>query len=164
VGERGWQEALGLVFVEALATGLPVVTTRTGGIGDVVEDAVTGFMVEQRSADQIAERLRALYDDRDLLERMSRTGRAVVEQRFSSGDGSQLELAEYPEYIGVDVAPSAVELGRKKFADDPTKSFYLPEDVPADLKADLVLSLDVIYHLVEDAVFDRYMRDLFDRS
>jgi glycosyltransferase involved in cell wall biosynthesis len=83
VGERGWQEALGLVFVEALATGLPVVTTRTGGIADVVEDGVTGFMVEQRSADQIAERLRALYDDRDLLERMSRTGRAVVEQRFS---------------------------------------------------------------------------------
>jgi hypothetical protein len=83
---------------------------------------------------------------------------------FGSGDGSQLELAEYPEYVGVDVAPSAVELGRKKFADDPTKSFYLPEELPADLKADLVLSLDVIYHLVEDDVFDRYMCDVFDRS
>jgi len=88
--------------------------------------------------------------------------RTVLEA--GSGDGSQLEIAEYPTYIGVDVAPSAVELGRKKFADDPTKTFYLPDEVPADLKADLVLSLDVIYHLVEDDVFDRYMRDLFDRS
>jgi glycosyltransferase involved in cell wall biosynthesis len=83
VGSKGWQEALGLVFVEALATGLPVVSTSTGGIADVVEDHVTGFLVDQHSPEQIAERLRLLHGDRDLLRGMSERARATVEQRFS---------------------------------------------------------------------------------
>lgn len=83
VGSKGWEEALGLVFIEALATGLPVITTRTGGIGDVVEDGITGFMVDQRSSEQLVDSLTALYEDRELLHRLSRNGRAVVEKRFS---------------------------------------------------------------------------------
>ncbi len=83
VGRNGWQEALGLVFVEALASGLPVVATRTGGIGDVVQDGVTGFLVEQRSPEQILDRLCALYRDPDLRLRMSRNGRATIEERFA---------------------------------------------------------------------------------
>jgi len=83
VGSTGWKEALGLVFVEALATGLPVIATDTGGIADVVEDGVTGFLVEQQSPQQLFEKLRLLYDDRALLGRLGRQGRATVEQRFS---------------------------------------------------------------------------------
>jgi phosphatidylinositol alpha-1,6-mannosyltransferase len=83
VGSKGWQEAVGLVFVEALATGLPVISTRTGGIPDVVDDGVTGFLVDQRSPEQIFERLRTLHDDRALLRAMGERGRATVEQRFS---------------------------------------------------------------------------------
>jgi glycosyltransferase involved in cell wall biosynthesis len=45
VGRHGWQEALGLVFIEAMATGTPVITTDTGGIGDVVQDGVTGCAI-----------------------------------------------------------------------------------------------------------------------
>ena len=50
------------------------------------------------------------------------------------------------------------------FANDPTKTFLHSSEVPSDLCSDLSLSLDVLYHLVEDAVFDRYMRDLFDAA
>jgi hypothetical protein len=88
--------------------------------------------------------------------------RSVIE--FGSGDGAQLELAEYPKYVGVDVSKAAVEATRSRFASDTSKKFYQSEELPAGLHAELSLSLDVIYHLVEDEVFDRYMRDLFDAA
>lgn len=88
---------------------------------------------------------------------------SVVE--LGCGDGAQLSLARYPEYVGVDVSRTAVRLCRERFADDPAKRFlwYDPEDrenghLPG---AELALSLDVIYHLVEDRIYERYMRDLF---
>jgi cyclopropane fatty-acyl-phospholipid synthase-like methyltransferase len=89
--------------------------------------------------------------------------RTVIE--FGCGDGAQLELARYPRYVGVDVATVSVERCSERFAHDTTKRFYLASALPSDLgKFDLVLSLDVIYHLVEDAVFDSYMRSLFSAS
>jgi hypothetical protein len=89
--------------------------------------------------------------------------RTVIE--FGCGDGAQLELSGYPEYVGVDVAAASVELCTARFAHDSTKRFYLADALPNDLGSfDLTLSLDVIYHLVEDSVFDSYMRSLFAKS
>ena len=85
---------------------------------------------------------------------------SVIE--FGCGDGAQLALAGYPRYVGIDVAESSISACRQRFAGDATKSFYLASQVPADLgRFDLVLSLDVVFHLVEDKVFDTYMRSLF---
>ncbi len=84
---------------------------------------------------------------------------SVIE--FGSGDGAQLKLARYPKYTGVDVSTKAVELCRNQFASDKTKAFLHTSEVPADLAADLTLSLDVVYHLVEDSVFEAYMGQLF---
>lgn len=88
---------------------------------------------------------------------------SVVE--FGCGDGTQLTFARYPRYVGVDVAQGSIALCQARFANDATKSFYLVGQVPESLgRFDLVLSLDVIYHLVEDEVFDIYMRSLFERA
>jgi hypothetical protein len=87
--------------------------------------------------------------------------RSVIE--FGSGDGNQLTLADYPEYLGVDVSKAAVAQCRKLFESDPSKSFLVSGDYQGT-KADLSLSLDVIYHLVEDEVFDEYMRTLFQAA
>jgi SAM-dependent methyltransferase len=88
---------------------------------------------------------------------------SVVE--LGCGDGAQLELAEYPAYVGIDVATSSVALCRTRFAEDDTKRFYHSTELPAGIgRFDLALSLDVIYHLVEDAVFEAYMRQLFALS
>ena len=84
--------------------------------------------------------------------------RSVIE--FGCGDGAQLDLAIYPAYVGVDVAPSAVALCRARFADDPTKKFLHSAEASAQC-AELALSLDVIYHLVEDENFSQYMQALF---
>lgn len=88
--------------------------------------------------------------------------RSVIE--FGCGDGSQLRLADYPNYVGVDVSPTVLAATREAFAGDPTKVFIGIEDVGPEHRSDLALSLDVIYHLVEDDVFGRYMDQLFDSA
>lgn len=93
----------------------------------------------------------------------TRNVRTVVE--FGCGDGAQLGLAKYPEYVGVDVSPVAVKRCSSLFSNDQSKRFFLADALPADLGTfDLALSLDVIYHLVEDRVFEEYMTGLFSFS
>lgn len=84
--------------------------------------------------------------------------RSVIE--FGCGDGNQLALAEYPHYRGFDISPEALSACEARFRSDPTKSFALMSEYDGE-KADLALSLDVLYHLVENAVFERYMWRLF---
>ena len=79
---------------------------------------------------------------------------------YGCGDGRQLELADYPDYTGFDVSETAIRMCKQRFQHDPKKQFYvLP--TPWPVSANLVLSLDVIYHLVEDKVFEQHMRDVF---
>jgi len=87
--------------------------------------------------------------------------RTVME--FGCGDGNQLRLARYPKYTGLDISRDAIAMCGKLFASDSSKTFLVTEDY-AGQTAELALSLDVIYHLVEDAVFDAYMRRLFGSS
>jgi len=82
---------------------------------------------------------------------------SVVE--FGCGDGNQLMLARYPTYAGYDVSETAVRQCRRLFAGDATKTFTLMSQYRGE-QADLALSLDVIYHLVEDRVFEDYMHTL----
>ncbi len=92
---------------------------------------------------------------------------SVIE--FGCGDGHQLSLAEYPKYVGIDVSPTAIEMCKRKFGKDKSKSFYLyhPElfiNNSDKFKAELSISLDVIFHLIEDDVFEEYMSNLFKYS
>ncbi|MBL9047138.1 MAG: class I SAM-dependent methyltransferase [Tabrizicola sp.] len=87
--------------------------------------------------------------------------RSVIE--FGSGDGNQAAMFTFPNYTGIDVSPDAVAACREKFADRPDWSFDLA-DASIQEKRDLAMSLDVIYHLIEDEVFDGYMRRLFDSA
>lgn len=90
--------------------------------------------------------------------------RSVIE--FGCGDGAQLALLDCPEYIGLDISATVLDRCRVRFADDASKRFGLytpefPRDLPMVAQADLALSLDVLYHLVEEEVFARHLRDLF---
>ena len=88
---------------------------------------------------------------------------------FGCGDGNQLRLLNCPEYLGLDVSPTAVEKCRASYRQDPTKAF-LVNDGPAavakvrDFAPDLAMSLDVIYHLVEDETYEQYLTNLFGIS
>jgi hypothetical protein len=82
---------------------------------------------------------------------------------FGCGDGNQLSLAKYPRYFGLDVASDAVTACQARFRGDPSKKFATigSADDPSHCSAELALSLDVIYHLVEDALYESYMTRLF---
>jgi len=86
---------------------------------------------------------------------------SVIE--FGCGDGNQLSLANYPQYTGVDITREAVLHCRGIFAKDTTKRFLHASEYSGE-QADLALSLDVIFHLVEDDVFAQYMQQLFAAS
>jgi SAM-dependent methyltransferase len=74
------------------------------------------------------------------------------------GDGRLLELLQAPGYVGVDVSTTALACCVTRF---PHHRFLPFAALDASLRADLVLSIDVIFHLVEDAVFVSYMHALF---
>jgi len=82
---------------------------------------------------------------------------------YGCGDGNQLKLAQYPQYLGFDVSPAALSLCRREFAGDATKKFRLMSEYAGET-ADLTLSLDVIYHLVEDEIYQPYMHRLFQSA
>lgn len=89
---------------------------------------------------------------------------SVIE--FGCGDGNQLSMADYPSYVGLDVSPTAIRLCQRRFDGDPAKSFFLYDgscftDRAGIFTADLALSLDVVYHLTEDPVFETHLTHLF---
>lgn len=74
------------------------------------------------------------------------------------GDGNLLSLLELPAYIGIDVSTTALARCVTRF---PQHRFLPFDALHAATRADLVLSIDVIFHLVEDGVFAAYMHTLF---
>jgi O-antigen/teichoic acid export membrane protein/SAM-dependent methyltransferase len=86
---------------------------------------------------------------------------SVIE--FGCGDGQQLVHAAYPQYLGLDVSTKAIGLCRTRFAGDRSKEFRVVAEHRQE-RADLALSLDVIFHLVEDEVFEEYMTRIFNAS
>lgn len=84
---------------------------------------------------------------------------------FGCGDGNQLSLANYHNYIGLDVSQTAISLCENKFIKDDSKKFYLIEEFKKkNIIAELTLSLDVLFHLIEDKVFENYMYDIFNSA
>jgi hypothetical protein len=86
---------------------------------------------------------------------------SVIE--FGCGDGNQLKLAKYPKYLGFDVSAACVAACRSLFRADTSKRFELVHNYRGET-AELALSLDVIYHLVELDVYEAYMRQLFSAA
>ncbi|MFT2018545.1 glycosyltransferase family 4 protein [Streptomyces sp. 796.1] len=75
-------EGLGIVYLEASATGLPVVAGDSGGAPDAVIDGETGWVVSGTSVEQSADRIATLLADPELCRRMGERGRAWIEERW----------------------------------------------------------------------------------
>jgi len=77
-------EGLGRVLLEAMASGKAVVATRVGGIVDVVDDGVTGLLVEVGNAEALAQAIKRLLIDDNLRRRMGEAGRMKISEKFSA--------------------------------------------------------------------------------
>jgi len=76
-------ESLGIVLLEAMRAGLPVVATRWRGIQSVVADGQSGFLFEPRAVPELADRLALLLEDPALRHRMGASGRERFEAYFT---------------------------------------------------------------------------------
>ena len=89
---------------------------------------------------------------------------SVIE--FGCGDGHQLALYQIKNYLGLDVSKVTIDNIINLYQNDASKSFmwYDPESFKVSshfINAQAAISVDVIFHLVEDPIFEKYMHDLF---
>jgi glycosyltransferase involved in cell wall biosynthesis len=92
-------ESFGLVNLEAMLAARPVVASFWGGPSDVVEDGVTGFLVNPLQVTVLAERLRRVLLDRELAARLGAAGRARAVARFSVRGQVDATLRLYEELL-----------------------------------------------------------------
>ena len=78
-----WPEPFGLTHLEAMASGLPVVSTTTGGQGEFLEADRNALVFEKEDAEGLACQIERLLDDAALRARLARAGRETVERRFT---------------------------------------------------------------------------------
>ncbi|HZB97717.1 MAG TPA: glycosyltransferase family 4 protein [Candidatus Sulfotelmatobacter sp.] len=92
-------ELLGLSILEAMSSGTPVVCSRIGGVPEIVEDGVTGFLVEPGDVAALRDRLGVLVSDRGLATRMGESARESVLERFTWKACAQRCLDVYQELV-----------------------------------------------------------------
>lgn len=79
----GAREGIPNVLKEAMAMGLPVISTQHSGIPELIEDGVSGFLVPEHDVDALAQKLGYLIDHSELWSEMSRAGRAHLEEHYN---------------------------------------------------------------------------------
>ncbi|MBI5375970.1 MAG: glycosyltransferase family 4 protein [Candidatus Schekmanbacteria bacterium] len=77
-----WMEPFGMVAVESLACGIPLIATRTGGLQNIIEECKNGFLVAPGDVDELASAIDRFISDRGLLEKMSVAARKSSEDRY----------------------------------------------------------------------------------
>jgi D-inositol-3-phosphate glycosyltransferase len=94
------EEGLGLVILEAMASGVPVVSTASGGPQTVVNDGETGFLTPIQDADSLAKGMQRVLSEPLVAAQMGRQGRLLVERRFSLAATGEAFLRTYDALLG----------------------------------------------------------------
>jgi glycosyltransferase involved in cell wall biosynthesis len=77
------EEGFGMVVLESMACGVPVVSTRSGGPDGIITDGEDGFLVNRNDSDAFADQVERLLESSELNHRIGRKARATVEARYS---------------------------------------------------------------------------------
>jgi glycosyltransferase involved in cell wall biosynthesis len=78
-----WEEALGGVALEAMASGTAVVAYNSGGVGECFTDGVSGFLVRRGGIDEAADKVVSLLDDFELRKKVVREARKELDGKFT---------------------------------------------------------------------------------
>jgi glycosyltransferase involved in cell wall biosynthesis len=107
------QEAFGLVVTESMATGVPVVATRAGGVPEIIDHGLTGRLVEPDSPSQLAKAARELIDSPSLRIEMGKQAREAVRRRFSVQAQAQCYLELYEQLIAKSSRKCSTAIGKE---------------------------------------------------
>lgn len=77
-----WPEPFGITAIEAMACGIPVIASMTGGLQEIIEDGVTGFLFEPGDSKELARKLKILILDKEIRNYMGEKARERVENFF----------------------------------------------------------------------------------
>lgn len=83
IGNDGNRDGLPTVLIEAMALGVPVVSTPVTGIPEIVRHGETGYIVPESSPEELAESIKQLIDDRETAQKMAAAGRNLIESQFN---------------------------------------------------------------------------------
>jgi len=83
INRGGKTEGLGVVLLEAMASGCPVIGSNVGGIPDIITDGGNGFLVPEQRPDILAEKIVRIFTDTELQEKFRRNGLISVHDSFS---------------------------------------------------------------------------------
>jgi glycosyltransferase involved in cell wall biosynthesis len=89
------EEGLGIVILEAMASGLPVVSTRCGGPETAVIEGETGYLTPVGDAEALATAMQHLMQDPEQRREMGQRGRQVAEKRFSIAAAGKVYIDRY---------------------------------------------------------------------
>ena len=99
-GTDGDQEGIPVVLMEAMATGLPVISTIHGGIPELVENRRSGYLVPEKDVDALASVIDRAIRCPDERDRFSREGRRRIEKRFDSRHQNRRLFDTYEKFFG----------------------------------------------------------------
>ena len=94
-----WYEGFPSTILEPMMRGKPVIASRIGGIPEIVEDGVTGLLFEPGNPDDLAEKIRYLWDNADLCKKMGVAGRQKALTQYSPEKYYQRLMAVYEKAI-----------------------------------------------------------------
>ena len=92
-------EPFGLTMLESMASGRPIIVTKTGGMPEIVNDGINGFVIPTFNFENLANRIMQLFNDKDLRQRLGNAGRAVVEQRYTKETMAKNTLDVYRKFV-----------------------------------------------------------------
>jgi glycosyltransferase involved in cell wall biosynthesis len=81
---RKWEEQVGMTNIQAMACGVPIVSTRSGAIPEYVPDGIAGILVPERNPRALADAILLLLADEELRQRMGEAGRAYAVARYDA--------------------------------------------------------------------------------
>ena len=93
-------EGFGLVYLEAMTYGLPCIGATQDAAGEIIDDGVTGFLVDQADTADIADRIVMLLENEDLRRTMGDEGRRRLEREFSYEQFSRRLLTQIDATLG----------------------------------------------------------------
>ena len=78
-----WDEAFPMTALEAMSTGTPIISTKSGGLTESIRDKINGILIDKEDSQQLADSIIFLLSNRDILKKYGDNGRLIVENNYT---------------------------------------------------------------------------------
>lgn len=94
-------EGLPISIIEAMRAGMPIIASDVGGVNELVQDGVNGFLISRGNISELVEKLKYILDHKELIKFMGEASRKIYEEEYTADRMNQKILSVYNEVIAV---------------------------------------------------------------